>query len=106
MKRILGLASLMGQLFASAVATGSGFHVAPGHRGANKRPAYQNANYRGREPKAPRWWHDLEQPGQCARLQAAKDKRQRRAEKLYRDARYSGGQNYYAYAANIFNVNK
>lgn len=45
-------------------------------------------------------------PVQAARIEAAEAKRQRKAEKLYRDARYSGGQNYYAYAANILNVNK
>jgi hypothetical protein len=49
---------------------------------------------------------DPQNPFQAARLQAAKDKRQRKADKRYRDARYSGGQNYYAYAANILNVNK
>lgn len=106
MKRILGWGSFMGQLLASAIVQGSGFRITPGHRGANKRPVYGNAYYSSSRPSAKRWWHDLEQPGQCARLQSAKDKRERKAEKLYRDARYSGGQNYYAYAANTLNVNK
>lgn len=105
MKRILGLAALLGQALGAATGV-QPFSVKPGGRGANKRPVYGNAYFSGSRPTDARWWHDLEQPGQCARLQAAKDKRQRRAEKLYRDARYSGGQNYYAYAANILNVNK
>lgn len=99
MKRILGLAALLGQSMAMA----AGFDVSAGHR--RGRTAKQRPYYPATRPTAARWWHDLEQPGQCARLQAAKDKRERKAEKLYRDARYSGGQNYYAYAANILNVN-
>lgn len=102
MKRILGLAALLGHALGAATGI-QPFIVKPGGRGANKRPV---GHYSSSRPTAARWWHNLEQPGQCARLQAAKDKRQRRAEKLYRDARYSGGQNYYAYAANILNVNK
>lgn len=83
MKRILAWGSFMGQLLASAIVQSSGFRITPGHRGANKRPVYRNAYYSSSRPSAKRWWHDLEQPGQCARLQAAKDKRQRRACKLH-----------------------
>lgn len=57
-------------------------------------------------PTDKRHWHDSAEFYQSNALEAAVLKRQRKAEKLYRDARYSGGQNYYAYAANILNVNK
>lgn len=79
MKRILGLAALLGHALGAA----TGIQVYGGARGGRgKRPVYGNAYYSSSHPKSARWWHDLEQPGQCARLQAAKDKREYKAEKL------------------------
>lgn len=46
------------------------------------------------DPTAVRHWHKPSDPIQAARIEAAAVKRARKAEKLYRDARYSGSQNY------------
>jgi len=49
----------------------------------------------GHPPENPRYWHaGIADPIQAARIEAAAVKRARKAEKLYRDARYSGSQNY------------
>lgn len=77
MKRILGLAALLGH----ALTASTGIQFYGGARGGGKRQLAGRYRYSPR-PTDARWWHDLEQPGQCARLQDAKDKRERRAEKL------------------------
>lgn len=73
MKPILGLASLLGHALVAATGIQQSYS-AP--FGGGKRRYYPVTR-----PTAARWWHDLEQPGQCARLRAAKDKRERRAVK-------------------------
>lgn len=82
-----GLAGLLDRLGTTATV----YRGAPGGRGANKRPVRYYASAR---PTDARWWHDLEQPGQCARLQAAKDKRERRADKLQACANQLWNNNY------------
>lgn len=82
MKRILGLASLLGH--ALGAATGIQFYG--GARGGAKRPYYPVT-----EPKAARWWHVLnglgsgDQPDAYRQLQlsnAAAEKRERKGHKL------------------------
>ena len=79
MKRILGLAALLGHALGAA----TGIQVYGGTRGGRgKRPVYGNAYYSSSRPKAARWWHDINNPAQGLRFDAAVAKRQRRAEKL------------------------
>lgn len=76
MKRILGLAALLGHALSAATGIQQAYGAAR-WGGKRNRPYFPATR-----PNVARWWHDLEQPGQCARLQAAKDKRQQRAEKV------------------------
>lgn len=78
MKRILGLAALLGH----ALTAWTGIQFYGGARGGGKRQPAGRYRYSSK-PTDARWGHDLEQPGQCARLQDAKDKRERRACKLH-----------------------
>lgn len=82
MKRILGLAALLGHTL--SVATGiESFKVKRGGRGSNKRPVYGNAYFSGSRPTDARWWHDITDPAQGLRFDAAVSKRERRACKLH-----------------------
>lgn len=76
MKRILGLAALLGHALSAATGIQQAYSVQR-WGGKRNRPYFPASR-----PNVARWWHDLEQPGQCARLQAAKDKRENRAQKL------------------------
>lgn len=86
MKRILGLAALMGQLLASAIGKETGIEPAQYRHQYGVKRQVRQAYHAGPRPTDARWWHDLKQPIQCRKLQAAKDKREERAAKLSRDA--------------------
>ena len=79
MKRILGLAALLGHALGAA----TGIQVYGGARGGRgKRQVYGNAYYSSSRPKAARWWHDPKDFEQSNTMEAAELKRQRRAVKL------------------------
>lgn len=80
MKRILGLAALLGHALGAA----TGIQVYGGARGGRgERPSYApNAYYSRPCPLAARWWHDDKDPAQILTIQAAEAKQARKAEKL------------------------
>jgi len=88
MKRILGLAALMGSIIASATTNATRFSA--GGRGASKRPWKMLQAYRERygykpNPEQPRFWHNISEPVQVQRFRDAQVKRLRKAAKLSRD---------------------
>jgi len=85
MKRILGLAALLGHALTASTGI-QPWRIAPGGRGANKRPVRNPFTYKGMAPEYSRYWHDMSDPVQAERFAAAELKRQRKAEKLQRDA--------------------
>ena len=91
MKRILGLAALLGHALSAATGI-QPFTVKPGGRGANKRPVY-DAYFRGSRPTDARWWHDVNVPAQANRQMNAQLRRDRRAKKLFNQTSYSADLN-------------
>lgn len=88
MKRILGLAALLGH----ALSMSTGISVYGGARGGGKRSGpYYNSSTR---PTDARWWHDSKDILQHPAILAALDKRQRKAKKLDSDIEQSWGRNY------------
>lgn len=86
MKRILGLAALLGHALGAA----TGIQVYGGARGGRgKRPVKNPFTYKGMAPEYARYWHDATDEAQRQVIQAANAKRQRRAEKLTADTRTS-----------------
>lgn len=81
MKRILGLAALLGHALSAATGVRP-FSVKPGARGANKRPVKNPFTYKGMGPEYSRYWHDPTDEAQRPAIEAAHSKRERRAEKL------------------------
>lgn len=79
--RLIGLMGGLAGLFADALRF-TGWQQPNYQRRYGSKSTYRAPFRRGPRPDAPRWWHDQEQPGQCARLQAAKDKRSEKAKKL------------------------
>lgn len=80
MKRSSLLGGLFG-LFTNAL-TFSGWRQPRYQRVKGSKNSYRASFVQGERTDAKRHWHDLEQPGQCRTLQAAKDKRERKAAKL------------------------
>lgn len=77
MKRILGLAALLGK----ALSISTGFTAYGGARGGGKR--YRSTAYfSSSKPADARWWHDQKNFQQSNVREAAGAKRQRKAEKL------------------------
>jgi len=75
--RLIGLMGGLAGLFADALRF-TGWQQPNYQRRYGNKSTYRAPFRRGPRPNAQRHWHDLEQPGQCARLQAAKDKRKRK----------------------------
>lgn len=102
MKRILGLAALMGSIIASATTNATRFSA--GGRGASKRPwkmlqAYSERYGYKPNPEQPRLWHNISDPVQVQRFRDAQVKRLRKAGKLRQHANNSWNNNYTHHSA-------